>query len=406
MFLTTDDLKERFEANLAASKQINVATAWATKGPALDLLCEAARTQGVKVKAIVGTFGNATHPDALERLREIGKLRLADGKQAMFHPKVYIFRGGVQPCAWIGSANFTQAGFALNDEVVFETRRVDDALTWFKRCWKECGALEPNAIDDYRRQRRNQGVSAHLADLVGGVGASTTKRVACLRGADSWKAYVAALKECDEYWPDWSVLGKRHSYVHTITEAHAVARSESWIGLPTKDRAMLLGLDDSEGTWSLLGSMAMAWTAKKVFKRYWEPKNELVLRRLRQSVDRVIRAADHEVADKAVSVLADLCPPESEGGLARFGPAVLTRLLALARPDRLISFNEGSRSGLYQLFGPPPKSLSIPEDYGRLLEELYKLPWYTDVTNRSAREGQLWSMRAALIDSFVYKPTN
>jgi len=409
MFLTTRELKERFEANLAASKQIYVATAWATEGPALDLLCEAAQTQGVKVKAIVGTFGNATHPDALERLREIGKLRLAAGKRAMFHPKVYIFGGGVEPCAWIGSANFTQAGFALNDEVVLETRSVDDALTWFKRRWKECGALKPNAIDDYRRRRRRQGVSAHLADLVGRVDASTTTRVACLRGADGWNGYVAALKKCDEHWRDellgWSVLGTRHSYVHTITKAHAVALSKSWVGLPTKDIEKLLGLDHPEGTWGLLGSMTQAWAARQVFDRYREPENEVVLRRLRQSVDRVIRAADDEVADKAVDVLEDLCPKPGEG-LAGFGLGVVTRLLALARPDRLISVNGGSRSGLHQLFGPPPKPLRDPEDYGRLLEELYKLPWYGDVTRRSAREGQLWSMRAALIDSFVYEPTS
>ena len=70
----------------------------------------------MKVRAIVGTYGNATHPRALDRLRTIGALRLADSDGAMFHPKVYIFHGSDESFAWIGSANFTGAGFARNEE--------------------------------------------------------------------------------------------------------------------------------------------------------------------------------------------------------------------------------------------------------------------------------------------------
>ena len=403
MFLTTSDLRKRFEANLVRSRQISVATAWATEEPVLDLLCEAALTRGVKVKAIVGTFGNATHPDALERLREIGKLRLVTDAQEMFHPKVYIFRCGAQSCAWIGSANFTRSGFARNEEVVFETRRVDDALAWFKRRWKKCGVLEPSAIDDYRKRRRKQGVSRNLVRLVGGADVGATKRLAFLQGADRWKAYIAALKECDESWRDevlgWSVLGARDSYVATIEKACPVARKESWIGLPPNDISMLLGLDDSVGNWGLLGSMRGAGTVRNVFMKSQEPANERILRRLRGSVDRVIQADDAKVADEAVSVLQELGP------LPGFGEGVVTRLLALARPERLVSVNEGSCNGLSKLFRLSESTLGVPENYGRLLEKLYRLPWYGDLPGPSRRERQLWNMRAALIDSFVYEPT-
>ena len=131
MFLTTEALKAQFEANLARSNRVDIATAWATDGPALELLCKTAEVGGVRIRAIVGTYGNATHPRALERLSEIGTLRLAEGEQAMFHPKVYIFQGTAGSCAWIGSANFTGAGFARNEEVVHETDDVADAAAWF-----------------------------------------------------------------------------------------------------------------------------------------------------------------------------------------------------------------------------------------------------------------------------------
>ena len=405
MFLTTGDLKERFKANLARSRQICVATAWATEGPALDLLSEAA-LRGIRVKAIVGTFDNATHPDALERLREIGKLRLVTDALEMFHPKVYIFRCGAQSCAWIGSANFTRSGFARNEEVVFETTRIDDALAWFKGRWKKCGVLEPSAIDDYRKRRRKQGVSRELVRLVGRADAGATRRLALLQGADGWKAYIAALKECDESWQDevlgWSVLGAEDSYVATIEKACTVARKESWIGLPPSDISMLLGLDDSDGNWGLLGSMAGAGTARTVFMNSQESANKRILRRLRGAVDRVIQADDATVAAAAVSVLKELRP------LTGFGPGVVTRLLALARPERLVSVNGGSCNGLSKLFSPSKSTIGEPEKYGRLLEELYRLPWYGGVpspSRLSRRERQLWNMRAALIDSFVYEPT-
>ena len=104
-----------------------------------------------------------------------------------------------------------------------------------------------------------QGVSRRLVGLVGRADAGIAKRLACLRGADGWKAYLAALEECDESWRDegfgWSVLGAQRSYVQTIAKAGPIARSESWIGLPPTSTAMLLGLDNSDGTWGLLGSM-------------------------------------------------------------------------------------------------------------------------------------------------------
>ena len=409
MFLTTEALKAQFEANLARSNRVDIATAWATDGPALELLCKTAEVGGVRIRAIVGTYGNATHPRALERLSEIGTLRLAEGDRAMFHPKVYIFQGTAGSCAWIGSANFTGAGFARNEEVVHETDDVADAAAWFARRWRACGALAPGAIEKYEKRRRSQGVWNGLAELVGRANAGTKRRLALLRGADGWKGYVTALEACNESWLDegygWSVLGATHSYVHTISKAGTVAQSERWVGLAAERAEMLLGLrDEPDGTWGLLGSLGAARPAKKVFLRSREPEHRPILRRLRRSVDRVVQAGDDEIVDVAVEVLEDLCRTDGKG-LAGFGPGVVTRLLALARPDRLVSVNGGSRLGLGELFELAPATLGQPRNYRRLLEALYKLPWYGDRPGRSRREQRLWSMRAALIDSFVYDPS-
>jgi len=408
MFLTTNKLMERLEKNLARSTRVDVATAWATEGPALDLLRKAVDDRDVKIRAIVGTYGNATHPKALERLRDVGTLRLAESDGAMFHPKVYIFHGSdkSKSCTWIGSANFTGAGFKRNEEVVHETREVDDASGWFKRRWRRCGKLRANAIKEYRKRWCEQGVSPDLAELTATrTDVGTRQRLALLGEAERWTDYVAALEACDESWLDegygWSVLGETHSYLHTIREAGAIAQ-ERWTGLSPERANMLLGLhDDSDGAWGLLGTLGAAAAAVYVFLHPHEVGHPPILRQLRRSVDRVIQADDDTVVEMAVEVLEEICR------VPRFGPGVATRLLALARPDRLVSVNRGSVDGLSEMFELPRtvQALGEPNNYRRLLHAVHELPWYGDHRpGRSRREKQLWSMRAALIDSFVYRP--
>jgi hypothetical protein len=64
MLLTRDILIERLIEHLKKSDQIDVAVAWAADCNALARLCEFARSGG-SLRAIVGIWGNATHPNAV-----------------------------------------------------------------------------------------------------------------------------------------------------------------------------------------------------------------------------------------------------------------------------------------------------------------------------------------------------
>ena len=92
MYLITKEHNSRFADRLAGSNGVDIATARAARGAGLvlDLLCKAAEEHGVKVRTIVGTHGSATHPDVLERLRDIGPLRLVEAKQALIHPRSHV----------------------------------------------------------------------------------------------------------------------------------------------------------------------------------------------------------------------------------------------------------------------------------------------------------------------------
>ncbi len=226
-------------------------------------------------------------------------------------------------------------------------------------------------------------------------------RLGLLRDADNWNAFVRALEKCNELRLDegrgWSVLEKSCSYVHTIEEGRRIARCSSWVGLTDEERTILLGLrDGDDGVWGLLGTLNQAITVKGVFKRLNEARNRQILRRVRNAVEQVINAPDDDFPDAGVSAL------EQIRGENRFSHGAATRLLALARPDRLVSVNSKSCAGLATMFDLKPTTLGKPENYRLLLERLYAEPWYDDRPGRSKRQRQLWNMRAALIDCFVY----
>ena len=401
MFLIANELTEAFEEKLTSARHIDIASAWAILGPGLELLCATSKKRRVKIRAMIGTFGNATDPDALELLNQIGELCIVN-KGALFHPKVYIFRNNHASSAWIGSANFTQAGFGRNEEAVYEAGDCGGAMKWFEKQWKKHGGQSPaSKIDEYRRRRKRQGVSRTAAELAGLPEQGTMSRIEQLKNASSWKEYLAALEQCNELWlaegVNWTVLGKEYSYAHTIDEGNQVAHRKSWARLDDRERAILLGLrDDSEGAWGLLGNLTRATKVKAVFGDSGKIENRETLQRVRNAVERVIRAPDRNFPDVAVKALERIC---GEDG---FGVGSATRLLTLARPDRLVSVNSKSRDGLAAVFGLAPTTME--KNYGQLLENLYRAPWYEGPPGRGKRELQLWNMRAALVDSFVYDP--
>ena len=173
ILLTDNDILSRFKKHLERATHIHIATAWATPGLHLDALGAAVQENGLKVCAVVGTHNNATHPAALERLKKLGKLRLA-GNEALFHPKMYVFefRSG-KSVAWDGSANFTRAGFGDsrygggNVEIVYETDDVEPFLKWFDQQWKQAERATGNAIDDYRRRYERKPPNRASRELVG-----------------------------------------------------------------------------------------------------------------------------------------------------------------------------------------------------------------------------------------------
>ena len=149
MRVLTDGLDEELTKLLKEERvsKVDIATAWATKGNALVALEEhKERCEGkLTVRTMAGFYRNQTDPCALRRLSKLGEVRLVEG---MFHVKLFLFTGSHRSFAWIGSANFTGAGFGSNEELLYETRLTAKLQEWFDRRWAKVG-VQPDQPERY-----------------------------------------------------------------------------------------------------------------------------------------------------------------------------------------------------------------------------------------------------------------
>ena len=402
------DLNGRFAALLSKACSVDIATAWATTGEHLRAL-DAAANRGVKIRVIVGIWGNATHPDALNELSRITEdnLRIVREGDRLFHPKLYLFRRHgnsiVKRRAWIGSANFTKAGFggrsSSNEEIVLEVgpgERADALADWFQERWDRCRMDFPVSeeirryTEDWKRSPPHRQVRQITLGAV-----SDRRDLLDAHRPLTLEGYRQALNECEEELRDkgWEVLDPLgRSYMRVISDRRKLLLGEvSWSQLGAAAQRRLKGSyrrKDREW-WGLMGRMGRKnWPAVR--------QNE---RKIRASLDAVVQAHDNEFPDIAVDAMRALTDIDDVG----YGTATL--LLTLARPDRLLSLNRASENGLGALTSKSPSTLRKPENYGELLGWLYRQRWYNDGPPTDEGLVRIWGFRAALVDSFVYEPT-
>lgn len=408
--ITRENILDRFSQNLEWATGIDLATAWTTPNESLRALQR--RAPRPKVRAIIGPLDGTTKADALRTLYCIGQLRIARESQ-IFNPKVYIFRGADRSVAWIGSANFTAGGFEQNEEVLFETSDTEAVECWFMRMWGECGPLNESAINRYGNWKKS------LPPRTGRkiwppstIDVTMAHRMQLLREVNDWRSYVTALEKCDLRW-NWkskrekypfSVLGARHSYLHTIRAGRNIAHLSDWTNLTRCECYILRGKDTEEGNWALLGSCR--GKAESVFNPGNENMTEIVeiRERIHQYLKQVRCASDDKIAQVAHGIVQQIML-DRKGPFKGFGPAAVS-LLTLARPDRLVSVNQApaARLGNFIFRRPEVKNPEwLANRYDELLNRLYEQPWFKAQQPDNAWEQKIWNCRVALLDAFVYE---
>ena len=414
MIIRDDEIRGRFKDLLKAHTWVDIATAWATRGEHLRMLAEATKREQrrVEVRAIVGTAGNATCPDALEELCRItnGDLRLILGGIPLFHPKLYLFgrhtNGRVGSHAWVGSANFTNAGFGghtrANEEIIVEIgagKTTDALVAWFQERWCRCPTDRPveEIIREYTKIRKRNPPDPYFRRLVSGEVSHRSDLLNDVHRPRTLREYQQALRKCEEMLEDdgkdWEVLNPQgRSYMKVISERQKLLLGEARWWQPDSEsqfRQLKGGVRRRDpGWWGLLGRMARG--------------HEKAVRdhegRIRPILDSIVSADDTEFPDVAVAAMQELT------SIDNVAHATATLLLTLARPDRLLSVNSKSQQAYGKLSGMSPSTLGKPQNYRKLLQWLYAQPWYADSPPADGALERIWHFRAALVDAFVYEP--
>ena len=397
------ELQNRFRDLLSKSESVDIAVAWATDCDpidALEMFCEDSK----KLRIVVGTDGNSTNPATLRRIHswKNAQLRIARSPKGngIFHTKYYCFRSRKQTTVWIGSANLTRRGFALNSELILESSSLHESDKWFDNLWS---CLETNPITRIRAYERNWTPSFEdYSNRSSKNKVRKTKSNVALGRLDSnwtWEEFVLGLKKIETKMlqdalaegkseAPWSVFGDHQSWLATIRAGNPLTRLQSWRSLEYWQLSILLGRDQ----WGALGTLGGAGKANGIFlgrsKKYADIRQD-ILKHLKTTT-----LQDVDAIQAGVSALNGI------RSHLYIGPGVATRLLALSRPDRYVSANSASCSGLAECSGLP-KTLK-DRRYGDLLEWVYGSKWYSAPRPQEPLEQEIWDSRAALIDAFVY----
>lgn len=404
MFLTENNLLERFRENLQEAYQVDIAVPWVSLGKALDILIS---FNNLKIRAAVGISGNATHPDALKQLNESGELRIAEGTP-LTHCKLYIFYKNDSTIFWVTSANLTRSGFELNRELCYEYSGDEKPLVWFEEYWNTLPESNKEAFDAYCnnwvpgvRTRKDSNVKKY----------SKSDSLNFNRKAPySWLDFMSALEAADDFWESddgigVSVFGDDKSWLNTIRLGKAVICRDSWDELSVQDYQVITGVENQGQPcgFGSLGSLTGAGHVKNVF-RCTSTENVAIRSQIREAIEPCLKASFDQFPETAGNFI------ETVSGLPRFSGATASRLLALGRPDLAVSVNKASRPRLAEFSGLAFSTLvsGSPKNQGktykRLLEFLQSLEWYTSPRQTSRFEQTIAENRAALLDAIVYNP--
>ena len=284
-----------------------------------------------------------------------------------------------------------------HEEALFETSDTKAVECWFNQLCAWCTRLDEVAINFYEDHRRKN-LPPQRPKTWDPASLDESPPVWLLSEVDDWRSYVAALKRCDQWWErwsrkhhpknPWSVLGKTNSWRRTILGLHDIVHRD-WDKLNDDDQSRLLGLRKDH--WALLGRMR--GSAKPiVFDRYGQ--------KIQNVIQRLGVANDADFPDAAIEAYASLVDPNVKG----IREGIASRLLTLAKPDRFVSVNRKSSKGLAKCFGPDkPTAFGVAKNYRILLGKIYDQSWFREPAPRGELEHEICSMRAALLDCFVYE---
>jgi hypothetical protein len=387
-FVSGPQLAARFTELIQRSRKIDIAVAWISNCPGIQTLRKFAEREDVKVRIVTGVGGYLTDPDVLEKIAKWADLRI-HGKATgcLFHAKLYIFSPASEQVVWIGSANLTNSGFTTNVESVLEIRTHDEvADKEFERFWLSKSAVPFSQFDIEAYAAGRTELERTVANTI--AASLLPSEMAAGESGDilkaSWNTYVAELRNVGMKNSDSFRLS---NWLQVLDERQMLIGRQWALDFNKKELELMYG----KGLYAPFGRLTAINQGK--FLGASGKKRRLQLgAALAEAVK--LKSFQEPIVQKIF---------ENMSAIDGCGPALITRLLTLARPDLFLVVNKKSFAGLAKRFQVPVPQKITAKLYAELLRRVQEQPWWKSAEPMAEEDRLLWSYRAALIDPLVYR---
>ncbi|MCC6165013.1 MAG: phospholipase D family protein [Acidobacteria bacterium] len=388
---------DRFRECCSRYDRLDLAVAWCGD-PSKTLPYDQIGAFRGQVDATVGIALNRTHPDAVSWFmgRQRTQVRIVDGENVFFHPKVYLFTKGDAFALFVGSSNLTFSGFYKNVEVnaycegSLSARGASGVKELRGRLseWRtDSFSFVPSVrwLNGYRKRYQASLAKARKAGLV--TEPQVEEQVASaswLRQAD-WNVYYGKVLA--------GLRGSgREGGLRTALDAGERLLPRPWKTSYFSDverRRVINGLGDD---YASLGHVGASGAFRQLVRNGTAQQHATIVRSMN-----AISALPRPIPWRRLErVLHDL---------VRIGPTmkVWGRLLCLVRPDLFCTVAAPTvRANLSQVVGIGQGRFADVDGYIELIRLLHASPWFNTSAPQTRRAKEIWNRRVAYMDAIFY----
>lgn len=400
-FLNSCQTAKKLVQLIKSHSYVSFAVAWATTGkdnPVFDALREAHK----KIqKSVVGTSNNITDPRVLEWcMQKTSHIRCVKTDTPMFHPKIYILWSRDRWDLLIGSANLTGGGMKRNTELMLHLSSDGCSTELFRNAQKEINKYWSQS-DEISRKWLNQYRNKHR------ILTTKQRKIETPSLIDVEIPYLLQLS-----WPEFYSKVRSEGEQSEIKNRMLLLRfaknkfedNDRFSKLSDADRRSLAAtVPQGEGESAQLGSNIGWFGFQTGYGGYRKAINE---NNKSLSCALSLIPASHSQDVQKGDYLR--CVEEYKKAFdgKKLGLSLLTRLLALKRPDVFVPWNRGNQRKLRHDLSLKPtlKTHDFERYWVELIERIKDAPWHCSRRPNGRLQGEIWDARVAMLDVLFYDP--
>lgn len=375
---------------------MNWAVAWARPN---DVGKAAVRYRDKFEHFVIGTHFYQTSPEFLEKFDKVKAARMMLPTGATFHPKVYMFRTGVQVKAVVGSHNLTHSAFAKNSEaaVLIEGLSTEPAMCdlsiFVRREWLRAKAIKDDLYSYKVQHLVNEDARKSLETF------NETLRVRPPRESDTrplewtWEQYVKEVRSRD-------ILNMEGRLEVLEGARDFYRRGRSFSRLTPAERKAVTGTFHKNE--SKLDGKPWAWFGSMVGHGDFRMRVNGPSAQLAAAVDSIplTGRVDEAHYRRFVGHLKRAFATAAH----KADYAVATRLLATKRPDRFVGINSRNERALCAALNITRAHLDVDTYWDLVAVPISMTRWWRSPSPAGGQARRIWEGRAALLDCVYYQP--